>query len=243
MRVGTIQSKSTWCPLVEALSDYEEDGRFADLPNLVSVSDDSDYMDDVDDLYSNVIATGTSDNNCAMTEVGDEPLQAKHVASRARVSTCSVARPTRQGRDNRCLVGMVIINGHQALTLFDSGSTSDSIAPEFARVTNLKVYPLLNPVNLQLGTVGSRSHINYGAFTSVKYASISAEKEYVDVVNIDRYDAVLGTVFMRKYGISLDFEKGVVCIRGTPAPTLSEGEETQEMARRHSLRRSGAARE
>ena len=138
---------------------------------------------------------------------------------------------------------MVIINGHQALTLFDSGSTSDSIAPEFARVTNLNVYPLSNLVNLQLGTVRSHSRINYGAFTSVKYASISAKKEYVDVVNIDRYDAVLGTVFMRKYGISLDFEKGVVCICGTPAPTLSEGEEMQEMAHRHSLRRSGAARE
>jgi hypothetical protein len=140
-------------------------------------------------------------------------------------------------------VAMVTINGHQALTLFDSGSTSDSITPEFARVTNLKVYPLSNPVNLQLGTVGSRSRINYGAFPSVEYASISVLQEYLDVVNIDRYDAVLGTVFMRKNGISLDFEKGVICIHGTPAPTLSEGEETQEMARRHTLRRNGIARE
>jgi len=43
--------------------------------------------------------------------------------------------------------------------------------------------------------------------------------------------------FMRKFGITLEPEHDSILISGIPAPTLSEGEETAELARRHSLRR------
>jgi hypothetical protein len=42
--------------------------------------------------------------------------------------------------------------------------------------------------------------------------------------------------FMRKFGIMLEPKHDSILISGVPAPTLSEGEETAKLARRHSLR-------
>ncbi|KAF9025732.1 hypothetical protein BDZ89DRAFT_896860, partial [Hymenopellis radicata] len=120
------------------------------------------------------------------------------------------------------------VNGVLAFTLFDSGSTSDSFSPDFARIAKLKIFELTKPIPLQLGTKGSRSKITHGTYTPFLYGnervSISGT-DYFDITNVDRYDLVVGTVFMRKHGIALDFEHDTVRIRGTPAPTLSEGEE------------------
>ena len=37
---------------------------------------------------------------------------------------------------------------------------------------------------------------------------------YFDIINIDRYDVIIGTVFMKQHGILLDFEKDQVRMRG-----------------------------
>ncbi|KAJ3910824.1 hypothetical protein F5877DRAFT_86968 [Lentinula edodes] len=101
----------------------------------------------------------------------------------------------------------------------------------------MKVFQLENPVTLQLGTKGSRSRISYGCTS--KYRLIGGKHgdiegtDYFDIANIDRYDAVLGTVFMRKHGIALDFENNVIRMHSKPTPTLTEGEENREIARRY----------
>ena len=89
--------------------------------------------------------------------------------------------------------------------------------------------------NLQLGTVGSHAKFNFGTTMKTSYGGID-EDVYFDIVNIDRYDANVGTRFMRKHGILLDFERGQVLIRGQSAPTLSEGEDHAEFTRRSSMR-------
>ncbi|KAF8241016.1 hypothetical protein L208DRAFT_1230055 [Tricholoma matsutake] len=93
----------------------------------------------------------------------------------------------------------------EAFVLLNSGCMSDSISPEFAMSANLKAHKLEELVPLQLGTVGSCSKINFGLFTDFEISEIK-NTHYFDVANIDRYDAILGTVFMRKHGIVLDFE-------------------------------------
>ena len=113
--------------------------------------------------------------------------------------------------------------------LFDSGSTTDSLSPDFVRVANIKPFELEDPVVLQLGCVGSRSRISYGVKTPIAIGKI-ADELYFDVVNLDRYDAVLGTPFLRKYGASLDFANNGVIIRGELIPALTIKEE--ETARR-----------
>jgi hypothetical protein len=90
-------------------------------------------------------------------------------------------------------------------------------------------------VPLQLGTVGSRSKINFGLFTSFEIGK-AIGNHYFNVVNIDRYDAILGTVFMRKHSIVLDFERDEVHVQGTILETVIEGESTFRQARRYAMR-------
>jgi hypothetical protein len=123
----------------------------------------------------------------------------------------------------------------EAYVLLDSGCMSDSISPEFATSTNLKVYELEEPVPLQLGTIGSHSKINFGLFTSFEISK-AIGNHYFDVVNIDRYDAILGTVFMRKHGIILDFECDEVRVQGTILETVIEGESTFQQACCYAMR-------
>ena len=50
------------------------------------------------------------------------------------------------------------------------------------------------------------------------------EPVYLDVVNLDRYDVIIGTPFMHDYGVVLDFEKGAIRVNGTWIPALKGGE-------------------
>ncbi|KAF8234900.1 hypothetical protein L208DRAFT_1053679, partial [Tricholoma matsutake] len=98
------------------------------------------------------------------------------------------------------------IHGLEANVLLDSGCTVDLVSPEFIVSANLKVHELEDPVPLQLGMVGSWSKINFGLFGEFKLGTIRAN-HYFDVINLNRYDTIVGTVFMRKYGLILDFEQ------------------------------------
>jgi hypothetical protein len=86
----------------------------------------------------------------------------------------------------------VKVNGLDAYALLDSGCTTVSVTHDFARVAKLRVMQLENPVTLQLGTVGSRSMINFGAVSRLELGTIRDDNSYMDVVNIDRYDMIIG---------------------------------------------------
>ncbi len=43
--------------------------------------------------------------------------------------------------------------------------------------------------------------------------------EYVDIVNIDRYDLLMGTPFMHRHNVILDFDKKCVMVDGKDIPT------------------------
>ncbi|KZP11781.1 hypothetical protein FIBSPDRAFT_706310, partial [Athelia psychrophila] len=103
-------------------------------------------------------------------------------------------------------------------------STTDSITPEFGFVSRTKQFKLDEQVTLQLGCVGSRSKISYGAVTPVNIVGIEAEM-YFDIVNIDRYDAILGTPFLEKYGVCIDFKRRGVVVDGVFHKTFSLSEE------------------
>ncbi|KAJ3730849.1 hypothetical protein C8R42DRAFT_561292, partial [Lentinula raphanica] len=86
----------------------------------------------------------------------------------------------------------------------------------------VKAFQLENPVTLQLGTKGSRSQITFGCVAPYKLnggkvGDVEGD-DYFDVANIDCYDAVMGTVFMRKHGIALDFQHNPIRMYGKPIP-------------------------
>ena len=122
----------------------------------------------------------------------------------------------------------------------DSGCTIKALSPVHVQLTNGKVHQLVDQHSLQLGTVGSHAKFNYGMTMKTSYGGIT-DDVYFDIVNIDRYDAIIGTHYMHRHGIQLDFEKGQVLIRGNPAPTLTAGEDHAEFLRHSSMRRDALA--
>ncbi|TDL13790.1 hypothetical protein BD410DRAFT_699514, partial [Rickenella mellea] len=118
------------------------------------------------------------------------------------------------------LTAYVTVNGHSAFTMFDSGSTIDAISPDFAEVAKLDAVSLDQPVALQLGCKGSRSKIQFGVNTSLQLGPI-AEICYLDVANIDRYDLILGTPFLTRHDVTLDFCRRRVVVDGHAIPCFS----------------------
>ncbi|KAG6899117.1 hypothetical protein C0995_006996, partial [Termitomyces sp. Mi166 len=114
-------------------------------------------------------------------------------------------------QEKECLVIYVEVNGHPAWTLWDSGSTTTGITPQFAHVNAIRVYELSEPLMLQLETVGSPAMVQFGAEVKIKVSG-HPTKEYVDIANFDRYDMIIGTPFMRKNKVTLDFINNEVIV-------------------------------
>ena len=108
--------------------------------------------------------------------------------------------------------------------MFDSGSTTDSITPEFAFATKAPQVKLDEQVVLQLGCVGSRSKISYGTKVPINFGGIKDET-YFDLVNIDRYDCIIGTPFMNTHGVCLDFGTRSIRMNGVEIKAFTFDEE------------------
>ena len=121
-------------------------------------------------------------------------------------------RPKRSKGEETCLAGWIRINGVDALTLFDSGSNTDTLSPYFTQVSKIPTKKLEHQVPLQLGTVGSRAAINYGAEVPIEIGGAEHPKYYFDIVNIDRYDCIAGAPLMRQFGIRLDFKSDAIYV-------------------------------
>lgn len=119
-------------------------------------------------------------------------------------------RPKRTKGQETCLAGWIRINGIDALTLFDSGSNTDTLSPSFTQISKTLTRKLENQVPLQLGTVGSRAVINYGAEAQIEVGGARDPGYYFDIVNIDRYDCIAGAPLMRQFGIRLDFRDNTI---------------------------------
>lgn len=173
--------------------------------------------------------------------VTSQPAKAYQFSSsvRRKDSTPDSMQPRRDKGLQATLCALININGLLAYTLFDSGSTTDSITPEFSRASQAKLVKLDEQVVLQLGCAGSRSKINYGTWAPVRLGSIN-EEVYFDIVNLDRYDCVIGTPFMNKHGIVLDFDRRAIVVKGQEIPAFTTAEDTNYRARRRETKSPGA---
>ena len=137
-------------------------------------------------------------------------------------------RPKYSEEEKRCLATWVEINDLKAWTLWDSGSTTTGITPSFAEIARIPVDELKDPHVLQLGTVGSRSEIKYGADVNI---NIEGDKMpiYVDIANFDRYEMIIGTPFIRRNQVVLDFKNNEVIINGKRIPAVTVSTKEAEM--------------
>ena len=100
----------------------------------------------------------------------------------------------------------------KAHCLIDSGCKGIMISPSFIRVAKIEPFLLDKPIGIQLAVTGSKSIINYGANTTIKYNEKEL-KEYLDIANIDYYDVILGTLFLRKHQVIIDFMNNCLKIK------------------------------
>ena len=84
------------------------------------------------------------------------------------------------------------------------------ISPHFIRAAKIEPFLLDKPIGIQLAVTGSKSVINYGANGTIKYKG-KESKEYFDIINIDCYDAILGTPLLRKHKVVINFVNN--CLR------------------------------
>ena len=89
--------------------------------------------------------------------------------------------------------------------------------------------------------------INYGTHVTIKIGC-KVVKEYFNIVNVEHYNAILGTPFLRKMGILLDFRSpGTAWIGNEVIPTgkvsfdLSKDTNNHIATKRNIIQSSSAA--
>ena len=113
------------------------------------------------------------------------------------------SQPLQKCNDNQPISVFWEIGGVKAHCLIDSGCEGIMISPNFIRAAKIEPFPLDKPIGIQLAVTGSKSIINYGANTTIKYNE-EESKKYFNIVNIDYYDAILGNPFLRKHKVVID---------------------------------------
>jgi hypothetical protein len=176
----------------------------------------------------------SSDAVACITVVCDDSNTVRECEFRAaqRQNYENGERPRMFGSDRRCMVALVKVNGLEAYALLDSSSTTVSVMHDFAHIANLVVMQLDNLILLQLGTVDSHSMINFGTRTRLELGPIKEDDAYLDVINIDRYDMIIGTPFMCRHGLILDFGTDALTAHRKPIPTLTSGQEDLIIAKK-----------
>jgi hypothetical protein len=129
------------------------------------------------------------------------------------------APPRRQG-----LSTLVKVNGIEAYTCWDTGSELDAITPDFIRAVGITSTPKSEPLRIRLGTKGSTSRTSYEAKPMLDFGHSKSEHA-LDVVNLDRWDLLLGSPFCNRHGVVLDYESRTIRWGNTVLNALTREEE------------------
>ncbi|KAG6886360.1 hypothetical protein C0995_008343 [Termitomyces sp. Mi166 len=133
------------------------------------------------DVYDNEYYTCEDDEEhlFALTEYqGDTRVQMRRVTLQKAAD--KLHRPQYTPQEKECLVTYVEVNGYPAWTLWNSGSTTMGITPQFAHVNAIHIHELSEQLMLQLGTVESRAMVQFGTEVEIR-ALGHLTKEYVDI--------------------------------------------------------------
>ena len=77
------------------------------------------------------------------------------------------------------------------------------VLANYAAVAKQEMFQLKKPVKLQMATAGSCWTINFSTHTDIQFGSVH-QKRYFDIVNLDRYDTILGIPFLKENKVLLN---------------------------------------
>ena len=121
------------------------------------------------------------------------------------------------------VVVLVKINGHQVRALLDTGSMADFLSTTVTDQLNLRKEYYSKPLSVQLAVHGSRSKINCGTRVNFRYQNIDCERRF-DIMNLDNYNAILGTPFLFQHKVAIGLNPSCVVI-GSDKPLELNGPE------------------
>ena len=117
----------------------------------------------------------------------------------------------------------VKVNGHPIRALLDTGSMADFLSTTIADQLRLTRVTYEKPLTVQLAVHGSRSKINCGTTVKFQYQTINCDRRF-DIVNLDNYDAILGTPFLYQHQVAVGFNPSRVIV-GSNEPMEMKGPE------------------
>ncbi|KIJ42798.1 hypothetical protein M422DRAFT_170697, partial [Sphaerobolus stellatus SS14] len=113
-------------------------------------------------------------------------------------------RPTRSKNNLLTITGYFLVGGTKARCLFDSSCEGIIMSSEFARATGIHMHKLPEPIGMQQAFQGSRAKLYYTATTDITIGQRTYTETF-DIANIDYYDVMLGTPFLRRVKTNIDF--------------------------------------
>ena len=122
------------------------------------------------------------------------------------------------------MMAYIKINGVKALTCWDSVSQLDCISPDFIQAIGLKPQTKAEPVKIRLGLKGSSSRCSYEVTPTIELGEKKIENFTLSIVNIYKWDVILGNGFLNRYKMHLDYENKQLWSGKTKIPILVEDE-------------------
>ncbi|KIJ52174.1 hypothetical protein M422DRAFT_157174 [Sphaerobolus stellatus SS14] len=120
------------------------------------------------------------------------------------------ARPLpKRGKENKTISIFWDILGAMAHCLLDSGCKGIIMSSDFMRANKLPKFELEKPVILQLACMGSKSTVQYGLTAKILLGNQKYD-QYFNIANVDYYNVILGTPFLCRFEILLDFKNNCV---------------------------------
>ena len=131
------------------------------------------------------------------------------------------------------------MNGVDAFMCWDTGSELNTISPDFIRALGLQAKEKETPIRIRLGTKGSMSTSSYEVKAKLGFGNTTLEHS-LDMVNLDRWDMILGADFCNEYDVVLNFKDRTIKFGNVVIKALSRDEEAAIRTGEPQIRQSRA---
>ncbi len=200
--------------------DEEEDKLFVHMATLATTtspktSNDTkvatELLDSIKEDYE-VQGSGIKYRPVGKTSRQIKANSTKDWASNSNVRSIKPDKAGKPQLQQQGLPALIKINSVKAYTCWDSGSELDAISPDFIRAIGILPKAKTEALRIRLGTKGSGASMSYEVSSNLDFGNTKIKHD-LDVVNLDRWDLLLGNPFCNKYGVVLDY--GNRTIRGS----------------------------
>ena len=212
--------------------DEEEDELFVHAATLATTtspktSDDikvaTELLDSIKEDYE-VRGSGIKYRPVGKTSRQIKANSTKDWASNSNVRSIKPDKVGKPQLQRQGLPALIKINGVEAYTCWDSGSELDAISPDFIRAIGISPKAKTEALRIRLGTKGSGASTSYEVSSNLDFGNTKIKHD-LDVVNLDRWDLLLGNPFCNKYGVVLDYGNRTIRFGNTVIKALSREEE------------------